>query len=96
MAQSLQKIIRVTADQWNRIEEATRERDFSPNKLATELAFEAHDRREWPRTEAETEAARASLFAAQFLARDLIRGRPRAGCLGDPGVHLDDHAGIRP
>ena len=72
MAQSLQKNIRVTADQWDRIEEAARERNLSPNQLVIELAIEALDRREWPRTEAEIKVARASLFAAQALARDLI------------------------
>ena len=37
-----------------------------------EFAIEALDRREWPRTEAEMRVARASRFAAQVLARDLI------------------------
>lgn len=72
MAQSLQKNIRVTAEQWNRIEEAARERQVSPNRLVVELAIGALDRREWPRTEAEIKVARASLFAAQALARGLI------------------------
>ena len=34
--------------------------------------MEVLDRREWPRTEAESRVARASLFAAQVLARDLV------------------------
>ena len=34
--------------------------------------MEARDRREWPRTEAEIRAARASQFAAPAIARDLI------------------------
>ena len=72
MAQSLQKNIRVTAEQWHRIEEAARERQVSPNQLVVELALEALDRREWPSTEAEIKVARASLFAAQALARGLI------------------------
>ena len=72
MAQSQQKNIRVTAEQWTRIEEAARERQVSPNQLVIELAIEALDRREWPATEAEIKVARASLFAAQVLARDLI------------------------
>ena len=72
MAQSLQKNIRVTAEQWHRIEEAARERQVSPNQLVVELAIEALDRRAWPRTEAEIKVARASLFAAQAIARDLI------------------------
>ena len=72
MAQTLQKNIRVTAEQWGRIEEAARERHVSPNQIVIQLAIEALDRREWPRTEAEIKVARASLFAAQALARDLI------------------------
>ena len=72
MAQSLQKNIRVTAEQWQRIEDAAREREVSPNQLVVELAIEALDRREWPRTEAEVRVAKASLLAAQVLARDLI------------------------
>ena len=72
MAPSLQKNIRVTAGQWTRIEQAARERRVSPNRLLVELAIEALDRRQWPHTEAEIKVARASLFAAQALARGLI------------------------
>ena len=72
MAQTLQKNIRDTDEQWTRIEEAARERQVSPNRLVVELAIEALDRRAWPGTEAEIKVARASLFAAQALARGLI------------------------
>ena len=72
MAQSLQKNIRVTAEQWTRIEEAARKRQISPNQLVVELVIEALDRRECSSTEAEIKAARASLFAAQAIARNLI------------------------
>ena len=72
MARTLQKNVRVTPEQWDRIENAAEERDVSANRLVVELAIEALDRREWPRTEAEIQVARASLFAAQVLARDLI------------------------
>ena len=58
MAQSLQKNIPITAEQWNRIEEAARERQVSPNQLVVELAIEALDRRQWPSTEAEIKVAR--------------------------------------
>ncbi len=71
MTSSLQKNIRVTADQWKRIETAARERQVSPNRLVVELAIEALDRREWPGTGAEIKG-RASFFAAQAIARDLI------------------------
>ncbi len=72
MMKTLQKNIRVTPKQWDRIENAARERDVSANRLVVELAMEALNRREWPRTQAEIRVARASLFAAQVLARDLI------------------------
>ncbi len=72
MTSSLQKNIRITADQWKRIETAARERQVSPNRLVVELAIQALDRREWPGTGAEIKVARVSLFAAQAIARDLI------------------------
>ena len=72
MARTLQKNIRVAPGQWRRIENAARERDVSANQLVVDLAMEALERQEWPRTEAEIRVARASLFAAQVLARDLI------------------------
>ena len=72
MAQTQQRNIRFTAEQWERIENAAREREVSPNQLVADLALEALDRREWPRTEAEIRVARASLFTAQVFARDLI------------------------
>ena len=72
MVQTVQKNIRVTPGQWERIEQAAEQRGTSANQLLVELAIEALNRREWPRTEAETRVARASLFAAQALARALI------------------------
>ena len=72
MAQTQQRNIRFTAEQWQRIEDAARDSEVSPNQLVADLALEALDRREWPRTEAEIRVARASLFAAQALARGLI------------------------
>ena len=72
MAQTLQKNIRLTSQQWERIENVARKRDVSPNQLVVDLAMEALDRRKWPSTVAEIRVARASLFAAQAIARDLI------------------------
>ena len=72
MAQTLQKNVRVTPGQWNRIENAARERDVSANRLVVELAIEALDRREWPRTELEIQLLRSCVFAAQAIARDMI------------------------
>ena len=69
---TINKHIRVLPEQWQRIERAAQGSAFTPNQVVIELAIEALDRREWPRSEAETRVARASLFAAQVLARDLI------------------------
>ena len=43
-----------------------------PTSSSSNSRSRALDRREWPRTEAETRVARASLFTAQAIARDLI------------------------
>ena len=72
MTRTLQKNIRVLPDQWDRIEAAANERDLTANQLLVELAMEALDRREWPQTEAQLQVARASLFAAQAIALDMI------------------------
>ena len=72
MTRTLQKNIRVTPGQWNRIENAAVEREVSANRLVVELAMEALDRREWPRTELEIQLLRSSVFTAQAIARDMI------------------------
>ena len=72
MPLTIQKNIRVTPEQWNSIEKTARERGKSPNRLIVDLVMHALDRGEWPRTEAEIRVARASLFTAQAIARDLI------------------------
>ena len=72
VTKTLQKNIRVLPDQWDRIEAAANERDLTANQLLVELAMEALDRREWPQTEAQLQVARASLFAAQAIALDMI------------------------
>lgn len=72
MTQTLQKNIRFTPEQWERIENAAGGHDVSPNKLVADLVMEALDRREWPGTETEIRVARAALFVAQAIARDLV------------------------
>ena len=71
MAQTVQKNIRVTPEQWERIEQAADERGISANQLLVELAMEALDRRHWPRTEAEIHLLRSAMFTAQAMARDM-------------------------
>ena len=72
MAKTLSKTVRVTEAQWNRVENAAKKRNESPNHLLVELAMEVLDRREWPRTELEVHLLRSSLFTAQAMARDMI------------------------
>lgn len=69
---SLHKHIRVSREQWERLERAAQGTPWSPNQVLVELAMEALDRREWPGTDTEMRVARASLFAAQAIARRLI------------------------
>ena len=71
MVQTVQKNIRVTPEQWERIEKAADQRRVSANQLLVELAMEALDRRQWPRTEAEIHLLRSAMFTAQATARDM-------------------------
>ena len=71
MVQTVQKNIRLPPEQWERIEKAAEERDVSANQLLVELAIEALDRREWPRTRAEIYLLRSAMFTAQAMARDM-------------------------
>ena len=72
MTRTLQKNIRVLPEQWNRIEAAARERNLTANQLLVELAMEALERREWPRTDLEILMLRSCVFTAQAIARDMI------------------------
>ena len=72
MAKTLQKNIRVPSEQWDRIETAATERGVTANQLLVELAVEALDRREWPRSELEIHLLRSCMFTAQAIARDMI------------------------
>ena len=72
MAKTLSKTVRVTDKQWSRVENAAGKRNESPNHALVQLAMEALDRREWPRTELEIQLLRSTLFTAQAMARDMI------------------------
>ena len=73
MAQTAQKNIRFTSEQWKRVEKEAEKRDISPNRLVVELAIEGLERREWPRTEAEIHLLRSAMFTAQAIIRDMER-----------------------
>jgi hypothetical protein len=72
MTRTLQKNIRVRPEQWERLEDAARERDTTANQLLLELAMEALDRREWPKTDLEILMLRSCVFTAQAAVRDMI------------------------
>ena len=71
MAQTAQKNIRFTSEQWKRVEKEAEKRDISPNRLVAELTLEGVERREWPRTEAEIHLLRSAMFTAQAIIRDM-------------------------
>ena len=59
-------------EHWRRIEDAANWRGLSPSRLLVETTLLAIDGPEWPRTHAEIQVARAFLFAAQAIARDMV------------------------
>ena len=71
MVQTVQKNIRVTPEQWERIDSVARERNISANQLVVELAMDVLDRQKWPQTEAEIHLLRSAMFAAQAIARNM-------------------------
>ena len=75
-ARTLNKHIRILPEQWDRIQNAARGTALTPNQLLVELAVEALDQREILGRDAQLAVARASLFAAQAIARDHDCTRP--------------------
>ncbi len=73
MAQTAQKNIRFTFEEWKRVEKEAERREMSPNRLVVELAMEALERREWPKTKAEIHLLRSAMFTAQAIIRDMER-----------------------
>ena len=73
MAQTAQKNIRFTSEQWKRVEKEAEKRNISPNQLVVELTMESLERSEWPRTEAEIHLLRSAMFTAQAIIRDMER-----------------------
>ena len=64
---------RVLPEQWERIENAARGTTRTADELVIDLATEALDRREWPRTEAGIHLLRSAIFTAQATIRDMER-----------------------
>ena len=72
MTKTVDRHIRMRPQHWERIDAAARERGIAANQLLIELALEALDRREWPRTGLEILMLRSCVFSAQVIARDMI------------------------
>lgn len=79
MSRTVQKNIRVSPEQWERIEIAAADSYLTANQLA----LEALGRREWPWTEHEFRLLRASMFTEQAVARNMI-----AAGRNDEVVHI--------
>ncbi len=71
MAQTTQKNIRFTSEQWKRVEKEAEKNDKSPNQFVVELVMGALERRDWPRTEAEIHLLRSAMFTVQAIIRDM-------------------------
>ncbi|WP_428098770.1 hypothetical protein [Candidatus Rariloculus sp.] len=71
MAKTVNKHIRIEAEVWQRLEAAARDRNTTANRLLAEFAKQWLKNREWPSTDAQILVARASLFTAQAMARNM-------------------------
>ena len=72
MVSTVNKHIRIDEGVWRRLEDAAGELDTTANRLLGELAAQWLEHRRWPETDAQIQVARASLFAAQAIARDMM------------------------
>lgn len=72
MTGTINKHIRIEEELWKRLETAARERETTANRLISEIARQWLETREWPQSELQARVARASLFAAQAIALDMI------------------------
>ncbi len=72
MSGTISKHIRIDEELWKRLEAAAGEEDITANRLLAELAERWLETREWPQSEVQVRVARASLFAAQAIALDMI------------------------
>ncbi len=72
MPRTMSNTVRVTDEQWKRIETAVGNTNQSPNHVLVQLAMEALDRREWPRNELEIRLLRFTFFAAEVTVTKMI------------------------
>ena len=72
MPGTISKHIRIDEKLRKRLEAAAGDEGFTANRLLAELAERWLETREWPQSEVQVRVARASLFAAQAIALDMI------------------------
>lgn len=72
MPGTISKHIRIDEELWKRLETAAGEIDTTANRLLAELAERWLETREWPQSDVQVQVARASVFAAQAIALDMI------------------------
>ena len=71
MTRTVNKHIRIDAEVWERLDAAARDRNTTANRLVAELATRWLKDRDWPSTDVQIQVARASLFPAQAIVRDM-------------------------
>ena len=71
MANTVNKHIRIDAEVWERLDAAARDRNTTANRLLADLATQWLKDRQWPSTDVQIQVARASLFTAQAMVRDM-------------------------
>ena len=79
MSKTIARHTRVDAEHWRCIESLANERRTTPNQPLVELAAEAFDNGEWPRSSLEIQILRSCPFTAQATARDMIAAGRKEG-----------------
>ena len=92
MPGTISKHIRIDQELWKRFETGAGEIDTTANRLLAELAERWLATRVWPQSEVQVQVARASVFAQQAIALEMIA----AGCQKRVDQLLEHAASIVP
>jgi len=71
MAQTAQKNIRFTSEQWKRVEKEAQRRGISQSRLMISAALKAIQAQKWPRMKVEIHLLQSAKFAVQTIIRDM-------------------------
>ena len=95
MVQTVQKNIRVTPEQWQRIEKGRRRAPKSrPTSSSSSWPWRRSMAASGPAPEAEIHLLRSAMFTAQAMARDMASGRTRRRDRRNRAQHLQNRPGI--